>query len=138
MEEVPKDNANGSINWIVSARPLDSDNRLSHNNDIVENSLVFGQMQFDGSVQSVEPDDWLSDVLSQSFDHIIFYLHGFNNPPYKKVVKRVHNINGQLHHELDEKLCRHSHILAHTERPQPGKQLLSRPGLGRQNCGVIK
>ena len=84
------------INWLVSARPITTDNKLSTDNEIIENSLVFGRFEDHQHVSPFDDNSWVNDINSSDSSDIIFYLHGFNNPPYKKVLERVKNIKQQI------------------------------------------
>ena len=92
-----KQHQNNLINWFISARPLTSNNQISTENDIVKNSLIFGYFQKDKQAIAIEQSMWIEQVNLSHYTDILFYLHGFNNPPYSKVLKRVENIQQQLY-----------------------------------------
>lgn len=85
-----------SPHWLITARPLDDDGRLSERNEIVEDGLIFGRFDNNYAVKETTAEDWIDEINSANPKHIIFYLHGFNNPPYKKVVSRIENIHQQM------------------------------------------
>lgn len=82
--------------WFVSARPINEEGELSSANEITQDQLILGKLIDSKKVLPQKINTWLAELTDCPNKHIIFYLHGFNNPPYKKVVRRVRNIQAQV------------------------------------------
>lgn len=91
------EDAGSHISWLVSARPLTNRQELSAKNEILTDKLPFGRFADPRRVSPLDESQWVDELNQTPHSDFVFYIHGFNNPPYKKVLQRVENISHQLH-----------------------------------------